>query len=73
MPATCKCENGHTWGARVIEDDPEINAIVVEPNVCPECGSQETGIVEVEWDDSDNGPDPDDYYNWDDCRRDPGT
>lgn len=49
MSATCKCSNGHTWHARVLEDSPEINAMVVEPDYCPECGAEEFEIVEVEY------------------------
>jgi Zn finger protein HypA/HybF involved in hydrogenase expression len=51
MPATCKCKNGHTWSARVIEDSPEINAFEVEPFICPECDSDEMEIIDVSYDD----------------------
>ncbi len=49
MAATCKCSNGHTWHARVIEDSPDINVIVVEPDQCPDCDAEEFEIIEVEY------------------------
>ena len=47
MPATCKCPNGHTWQANVLEDDLDTNSMVVEPGGCPECESDEMEIIEV--------------------------
>lgn len=50
MSATCKCTNGHTWHARVVEDSPELgNLILVEPDQCPECAAEEFEIIEVEY------------------------
>lgn len=46
--AICKCANGHTWSARILEDDPSTNSMVVEPAGCPECDSDEFEIVDVE-------------------------
>lgn len=56
MPASCKCANGHTWTARVVEDSPEINAMEVEPSICAECESDDVEIIEVFSD----YPDPED-------------
>lgn len=46
--ATCKCKNGHLWNTKVLEDDESTNTFEVEDPVCPECGSDEFTIEEVE-------------------------
>lgn len=47
MPALCKCENGHTFTARVLDDDPTVNSFVTNAdNGCPECGA-EFEVIEV--------------------------
>jgi hypothetical protein len=53
MPATMQCKNGHTFEARIIEDDPTINSFVVEPDICPECDSSDCECIEVTNDFSD--------------------
>ncbi len=50
MAAICKCKNGHIWSARVIEDSPEINVMVVEPDQCPECNEDDFEIIEETYD-----------------------
>jgi hypothetical protein len=51
MNALCKCDNGHEFSARVIADEPDVNAITVDPAACPECGSEEIEVIvtEDEW------------------------
>lgn len=49
--ATCKCPNGHIFSSRVIEDSPDINYFEVEDPTCPECGSEEFEVIEVNYDD----------------------
>lgn len=51
--ATCQCENGHTWVARVLEDDASTNCMTLadEDNECPECHSQTFEIIEVDYSD----------------------
>lgn len=52
MTASCKClECGHTFSARVLEDDPTINSFVTDPDCCPECGSEEIDVEDVDPDD----------------------
>lgn len=46
--ASCKCKCGHVFSARVIEDDPDTNSITLSMDVCPECGSDEFTIIEIE-------------------------
>lgn len=51
MPALCKCENGHLFNSLIIEDSPEINALLVKDECCPECNTTEFEILEI-FDDS---------------------
>lgn len=41
MPASCKCDNGHTFTVPIRSYDPELNLINFEDDAetCPECGA----------------------------------
>lgn len=52
--AACRCSRGHTFTSRVVEDSPDINYFEVADSCCPECGSEEFVVPEVEYDDPDD-------------------
>lgn len=51
MAAICKCGNGHTFSSRVVADEPDTNYFEVADQECPECGSTEIEVIEIEPDD----------------------
>lgn len=60
MAALCKCVYGHEWHSRLLADEPDVNYTEVEDSECPECGTQEFSVIDVDddtndrdWDDSD--------------------
>lgn len=48
MNAICKCQNGHTFSNRVVEDSPEISYFEMELTECPECGTEEFEVIDTE-------------------------
>jgi hypothetical protein len=52
MPASCICKNLHHFTSRVLEDSPEINALVLEDQECPECGA-DFDVTEIYGEDND--------------------
>lgn len=54
MAATCQCKHGHTWTARVLEDDYTINSLVVELDQCPECNEPVDEVVSIDPPDEDD-------------------
>lgn len=50
MHASCKCQNGHQFSSRVVEDSPDINYLEVEDGCCPECQSEDFEIEDFDYD-----------------------